>query len=211
MATSLGTNLYAPTLASDPTAGISLTDERGLAMEAKSALAGALPPTTAGLYAKGCRYVDTSQTSGISPVYVNAGTEASPSWSAGSVQKSVVTLSSAQILALNATPVALVAAPGSGLTTVVERIVVSFTVGTQYANGGVLEFRYTNASGAKVTGADLAAAVITGASSSVTILGGNSSANVTAVSNAAIVVDNATAPFITGTGTAVVTVFYSIV
>lgn len=212
MATSLGTNLYASTLASDPTAGISLTDELGLAVDAKSALAGALPPTTAGLYAKGCRYIDTSQTAGITPVYVNVGTSASPSWSAGGVLKTITTLSSAQILALSTVPVSLVPAPGAGLTIVVEKIVFNFAAtSTQYANGGTVEFRYTNASGAIVTGsAGIANTVIQSASTSITILGGNSATNVVGVANAAIVVDNASAPFITGTGTATVTVYYSI-
>lgn len=128
------------------------------------------------------------------------------------IQKTVqVSLSSAQILALNATPVALVAAPGAGKVIVVEHILLKMiTTATAYANGGALEFRYTDGSGAKVT-ADLAAAIVTaGAGTSYTGVAGVTT-SLTMVSNSPIVVDNATAPFITGTGTAVVTIRYRIV
>jgi len=212
-----GTNFYGTTSDSDLTAGIAFTDEKDLAMVMKSALGGATPATTAGLYAKGCQYVDTTQTAGVSPMWLNIGTVASPSWSPVSttatemVRSATVSLTSVNIKALNATPITLVAAQGAGTTIVVHSVVFKFTAGTQYANGGSVEFRYTNASGAKVTGADLAAGVITSASSSITVLGNNSSAAVTAVANAPIVVCNATAPYITGTGTATVTVYYSVV
>lgn len=120
-------------------------------------------------------------------------------------------LASADILALNSTPVTLVPAPGAGLVVVVEHILLKMvTTATQYASGGALEFRYTNASGAKVT-ADIAAAVVTaGAGTSYTGVAGVTT-SLTHVANAAVVVDNATAAFTTGTGTAVVTVKYRIV
>lgn len=123
-----------------------------------------------------------------------------------------VSLSSAQILALNATPVELVAAPGAGLLISVEEIIFKMVrTGTAYANGGALEFRYTNASGAKVT-ADIAASVVTtgGAGTEYNIVRGVVT-SLTPVANAAIVVDNATAAFITGTGTATVTIKYRVV
>lgn len=121
-----------------------------------------------------------------------------------------VALSSAQILALNATPVTLVPAPGATKVIIVRGITLKMvTTATAYANGGALEFRYTNASGAKVT-ADIAAGVVTaGAGTSYTSVAGVTT-SLTNVINSPIVVNNATAPFITGTGTAVVEVSFEV-
>lgn len=122
-----------------------------------------------------------------------------------------VAVSSADILALNATPKVLVAAPGAGRIIIVSRYTVKMVrTATPYANGGALEFRYTNASGAKV-GADIAASVVTtgGAGTEYNTVGGVVS-SLTPVANAAIVMDNATAAFITGTGTMIVEIDYMI-
>lgn len=121
-----------------------------------------------------------------------------------------IAISSADILAANATPKELIAAPGAGKIICVNRITLKMiTSATAYANGGALEFRYTNASGAKVS-ADIAAAVVTaGAGTSYTSVAGVTT-SLTNVANAAIVLDNATAAFITGTGTAVVTVAFEV-
>ena len=122
-----------------------------------------------------------------------------------------VTLSSANILAMSATPVSLIAAPGAGKVVVVDHILLKMvTTATAYANGGAVEFRYTNASGAKVS-ADIAAAVITaGAGTSYTSVRGVTT-SLTNVANAAVVITNATAPFITGTGAGVLTIQYRII
>lgn len=128
------------------------------------------------------------------------------------VHSASVTLSSANILALSATPISLVAAPGAGKIIIVEGILFKMIrTGTAYANGGALEFRYTDGSGAKVS-ADVAAAVVTtgGAGTAYAHVGGIE-ASLTPVADAAIIVTNATAPFITGTGTATVSVKYRIV
>lgn len=73
--------------------------------------------------------------------------------SAGLVRNALkkVTLTSAQILALNATPISVLAAPGTGLTTIVNRVTAYKPAGTAYAGiatGEDLAFKYTNASGA---------------------------------------------------------------
>jgi hypothetical protein len=122
-----------------------------------------------------------------------------------------VAVSSANILALNGTPKVLIPAPGVGRIIVVSRITVKMVrTATAYANGGALEFRYTDASGAKVA-ADVAASVVTtgGAGTEYNTVGGVVS-SLTPVANAAIVMDNASAAFITGTGTMVVEIDYMI-
>jgi hypothetical protein len=121
-------------------------------------------------------------------------------------------LSSAQILALSATPISLIPAPGAGKIVIVDSILFKMVrTATAYANGGAVEFRYTDGSGAKVT-ADVAAALITtgGAATAYAHVAGIE-ASITPVANAAVIVTNATAPFITGTGTAQVSVRYRIV
>ena len=129
----------------------------------------------------------------------------------GSSTEVRVALSSAQILALNATPVTLVPAPGLLKVVIAESIALQMTTtATQYANGGALEFRYTNASGAKVS-ADIAAAVVTTtAGVSYTSVAGVTT-SLTNVVNSPITISNATAPFITGTGTGVINVKFRVV
>jgi len=123
----------------------------------------------------------------------------------------LVSLSSAEILALSATPKTLIPAPGAGKIILVENIALQMTTtATQYANGGAVEFRYTNGSGAKVT-ADIAAAVITAtAGVSYTAVAGVTT-SLTAVVNSPVIVTNATAPFITGNGTGVFNIKYRVV
>ena len=73
---------------------------------------------------------------------------------------STVTLTPAQIRALFATPVSLIATPGAGFTIQVVNIMATNTFGTAaYTGANALEFRYTDGSGTKVT-ADIAAAFI---------------------------------------------------
>ena len=72
-----------------------------------------------------------------------------------------VNLTAAQIIAMGTTPVSLMASPGAGMAIIVDNITVKMvTTATAFTGGGAVEFRYTNASGAKVT-ADVAAAVVT--------------------------------------------------
>ena len=120
-------------------------------------------------------------------------------------------LTSANILAMNGAAVTILPAMGANKVTIVEHIFLKMvTTATQYANGGAVEFRYTNASGAKVT-ADIAAAVITaGAGTSYTANAGITT-SLTALANALICVTNATAAFITGTGTGVITIRFRVI
>lgn len=126
------------------------------------------------------------------------------------VQVAEIALSSANILGMNATPVTLIPAPGPGRVIVVNDIHLQMTTtSTQYANGGAVEFRYTNGSGQKVS-ADIAAAVITAAAgtSYTKVLG--IEASITPVSNSLICITNATASFITGTGSGKLRIAYRI-
>jgi hypothetical protein len=196
-----GTNFGAPPGAA---VQVQLTNEAGLAVFVTTV---GVPPATAGLYAPGALIISDNGNN-----YINSGTSAAPIITLDSggatPQVATVALSSAQILALNATPVTLVAAQGA--TKVISVLSIVFKMiatATAYANGGAVEFRYTNAAGAKVS-ADVAAAVVTaGAGTTITTVSG---IGATGVLNAPIVVDNATAPFITGTGTATVTITYQV-
>ena len=61
-----------------------------------------------------------------------------------------VTISSAQVLALNATPISVLAAPGAGFANIVKRVTATKAAGTAYAGiavGEDIAIRYTNASG----------------------------------------------------------------
>lgn len=62
-------------------------------------------------------------------------------------------ITSAQLLALNATPIALVAAPGAGKALIFEGMLVQKPAGTAYAGiavGEDLSVKYTDSSGAEV-------------------------------------------------------------
>jgi hypothetical protein len=115
-------------------------------------------------------------------------------------------LSAAQMDALNATPVSLLAAPGSGLINLVSNIYikVNSTGLTAFELGsGVLEFRYTDASGAKVV-TDVTNAIVESATDVEQYLPG---IVVTAVSNAAIVA-HTSADVTAGTGNIQGRIFY---
>lgn len=123
-----------------------------------------------------------------------------------------VPLSAANIIAMGTTPVELIAAPAAGKLILVESITFKMVrTATAFTGGGAVEFRYTNASGAKVS-ADIAASVVTtgGAGTEYNHVGGVI-ASFTPVAAAAIVIRNATAAFADGTGTAVVTIKYRII
>lgn len=130
---------------------------------------------------------------------------------AGGLQEAQVALSAAQINGMRTTPVAIVPAPGAGKIVLVEHIVLKMVrTATQFANGGAVEFRYTDGSGAKVS-ADIAATVVTGAAGTAYSSVSGVATELVPVANAAIVITNATGAFDTGTGTGQVTVLYKVV
>ena len=74
-----------------------------------------------------------------------------------------VSVSSAEIKALHTTPKTLIAAPGAGKAVIVDEVIYSFTVGTQYANGDQMTCRYNGDTTNVIIGPT--AAQINGASS----------------------------------------------
>lgn len=123
----------------------------------------------------------------------------------------VVPLTAAQIIAMGTTPVTLIAAPASGKCIIVDNISFKMTTtATAFTGGGAVEFRYTGASGTKVS-ADVAAAVVTAAAGvSFTNVRGIE-ASLTGIVDALICIRNPTAAFAAGTGSAVVTIDYHVV
>lgn len=122
-----------------------------------------------------------------------------------------VPLTAAQIIAMGTTPIALIAAPGAGKIIIVEAILFkAVRTSTAFTGGGAVEFRYTDASGQKIS-ADVAAAMITGAAGTAYAHVAGIEASITPVANAAIVITNATAAFAAGTGAVNISIKYRVV
>lgn len=121
--------------------------------------------------------------------------------------KANVTLTSAQILALNATPISVLAAPGAGFANVIYSVYATKAAGTAYAGiaaGEDIAFRYTDASGAIVATLEM-----TGFADSASATQGvaqGTSNNV--VANAAIVANMTTGEITTGTSDFKLTIYY---
>lgn len=128
-----------------------------------------------------------------------------------------ITLSSAKILALNTTPITLIPAIGSSATStnlntviIVEGITAKIYAGSvAYTGANALEFRYTNASGVKIT-ADIANTFINSASNNYIHVAGIITA-FTPVFNSPIVVCVPTANPANGNGKIVLSIKYRII
>lgn len=129
------------------------------------------------------------------------------------IQRAVVAVSSANILAMNGAPVTVLGAPGTGKCILVHGACFKVTTtATGYANGGNVSLQYNGGSVNPLAGVLLAAVITAGAGNTRTWIGPNVAANgITVPSNKAIEITNATAPFITGTGTINLELWYSIV
>lgn len=136
--------------------------------------------------------------------------------SIGAAQTIRVNLTSANILAMFATPVAVIPAPGTGKLIIPDVIVTEWVpTATQYASGGATIFQYdstANGAGVNSCNTTIAAAIINAATEDTTVLRG--SGTIAAASsgflNKGIFISNATGAFTTGTGVARITATFRI-
>lgn len=118
-----------------------------------------------------------------------------------------VTLTSAQILALNTTPATLLAAPGVGMYHSIDEIVFKAPVAgsVAYTGANAVEIRYTNGSGPKLTG-DVAAATLNSITGVVDKTVGAAVSG--AVANSAVVASVPVANPAAGNGTVTLDILY---
>jgi hypothetical protein len=128
------------------------------------------------------------------------------------IAKSItVSLTDTQVKALFTTPITLVATPGSGKVILVHGILFSSTYNTAtYAGANNLEFRYTDASGAKVS-ADIANTTLNFSSGTRYAYVAGVTTELQALANVPVVVCVPTANPTTGDSAVKFTVIYSIV
>jgi hypothetical protein len=129
------------------------------------------------------------------------------------ILKATVTLTAAQIKALGATPIALIAAPGAGKSIVVEKAVFRFNwVGVQYANGSALSLIYDTGSTNLLAGT-LAATFLTAPTAAVVSDAaiGALGTQLELVQNKSVKIKAASTEFATGDSTMTVVLFYRIV
>lgn len=156
-------------------------------------------------------YVDTELAAAAveaHPTYAVKTTDVDPL-----LKVATVTLADTDILALNATPKQLIAAPGAGASVIVERVAFRFNwATTQYAAGGACSVFYSGAS-TNLMAATLAATFFTAPTGAVTndVAIGPSASALTIPQNTAVVLKAASADFTTGDSTVDVTIWYRVV
>jgi hypothetical protein len=126
-----------------------------------------------------------------------------------------VPVTSAEILAINATPKAVVAAPGAGYIVNVHKAVLVLNYGTvAYANNGILGLYETNASGTLLTGTLTLASFLAQTADTIKELhptAASATTGLTRLDNKAVVLTQATGESITGDSPVDVHCWYSIV
>jgi len=128
-------------------------------------------------------------------------------------------VTSAQVLALNATPQTIIAAPGAGLCIVPLRLLIYKPAGTAYADVGAAEdlaLRYTNAAGALCSASVETTGFLDQATAQTRHIfgrsgGGGTADGVALVANAAVVLSLLSGEVTTGTSDLYVRVWYDVV
>lgn len=155
--------------------------------------------------------VDGGAVSGVSEVLANSLD--TTAIAAKVLQYAAVSVTAAEINAMYVTPKLLVAAPAAGRLIVPQRWLWSLTAGTQFASGGVVQIQYgnTGSGGGSAIGNTLAANQVTSATSlDNLVLLGSSNLVLTAGVATGLYLSNQTGSFTTGTGTAIVHIWYSV-
>ncbi len=170
-------------------------------------------PTTAGIFAPGGKVLDLS--TGVT--YTNTGTTAVPTFLASTTAlTATVALTAANLIAMYATPVAVIPAV-SGRAIVVDSVSLVITrTSTAFTGGGAVQVQYAataHAAGTAVS-ATIASTVVTGAAG--TTYTARIPADLSDVASASIAgvglyISNDTAAFAAGTGTASLVVRYHLV
>ncbi len=126
------------------------------------------------------------------------------------IQKAVVTLTAAQIIAMNGAPVTILPAPAAGQVLVIDQIIAQMKPGaTQFTGGGAVTFQY-HGTGVVPHSGNIPAATITSATGSENVVP-PPTGTIQPPAATGVDITNATAAFATGNGTLVVTVFYSLI
>ena len=129
------------------------------------------------------------------------------------------TVTSAELLALNATAQQIIAAPGAGLAIIPRVVAIHKPAGTAYAGiaaGEDLVLKYTDASGAQVSSVIESTGFLDQTTAETRVAGMPGSTGATAgsyepVANAAVVLHLLSGEIITGTSDLVVRVWYHII
>jgi hypothetical protein len=128
------------------------------------------------------------------------------------LQRQTLTITSAQLKALFATPVTLLAAPGAGLAILINSAFWNFIFGTvQYTLGGAIQLQYTGQS-VNLLNTTLAAADVLAAVNAQKFMGmATTASGIVVKNNTGIDVQCATQNFATGDGVLNVTIEYKVV
>ncbi len=129
------------------------------------------------------------------------------------------TVTSAQVLALFATPISVIAAPGAGIAIIPSRVAIYKPAGTAYAGvaaGEDLVLKYTNAAGAQCSSVIEATGFLDQATAQTRIAHAPGSMTTVAgdyapVANAAVVLHLLTGEIITGDSPIYVRVWYDLI
>lgn len=183
------------TFGAAPTAGkVMISDGTTVA---PTALSGDVTVTGAGVTAIGAAKVLSSM---LSPL---------------TIQYTTVTASSAQLLAINATPKTVVAAPGAGFVTIIHKAILVLNYNSAaYANNGILGLYETNAAGTLLTGTLTLASFLAQTADTIKELhptAASATTGLTRLDNKAVVLTQATGESITGNSPVDVHCWYSTV